>query len=209
MQNWAGSHEFQAKTVHYPRTVGEVQETVAWARRIGVLGSRHSFHGIADSEGGELISLRHLDRVLRVDLDPVRPTITVEGGIVYGPLCRFLHGVGLALPNLASLPHISVSGACATGTHGSGDALQCLSAAVSALKVVDADGEIRVLSREQDGEAFEGAVVGLGALGVMVELTLELVPAFELRQEVWEELPLARVREGFDALTGSAYSVSL
>src|SRR5689334_12055325 len=111
MRNWAGNHEYQAARLHYPQSVGEIRRLVADSAKLRVLGTRHSFNPIADNPGGDLVSLRHLDRVVRLDLDPHRPTVTVEGGIRYGDLCRHLHAEGYALHNLASLPHISVAGA--------------------------------------------------------------------------------------------------
>jgi xylitol oxidase len=135
--------------------------------------------------------------------------VTVNGGVTYGQLCRQLHGQGYALHNLASLPHISVAGACATATHGSGDGNGNLATAVAAMEMVTADGDMVVLSRDQDGEQFQGAVVGLGGLGVVTKLTLDTVPAFAMQQEVYENLPLAQLDDSFEDILSSAYSVSL
>jgi alditol oxidase len=209
MWNWARNYEFRAARVHHPRTVEEIREIVARSRKVRALGSRHSFHDIADCAGHDLISLRHLDRVLGMELDPARPTVTAEAGITYGQLCRYLQSTGYALRNLASLPHISVVGACSTATHGSGDEQQALATAVAAMKIVDAEGDVVELSRQRQGERFDGMVAALGALGVVVEVSLELVPAFEIEQHVYERLPFAAVRDRFDEITGSAYSVSL
>ena len=114
-----------------------------------------------------------------------------------------------ALHNLASLPHISVAGACATATHGSGDRSGNLATAVTALEVVTADGEIAVFARDRDPDAFNGAVVSLGGLGVVTSLTLELQPTFRMRQDLYEDLPLAQVVDHFDEITSMADSVSL
>src|SRR5438067_4120357 len=124
MRNWAQNYDYRAATVHRPKSVEQVQEIVAQSSHVHALGSRHSFNDVADSPGGDLISLKQLDRVLRLDPIPTRPTVTVEAGITYGQLCPYLESAGYALPNLASLPHISVAGACATGTHGSGNYLR-------------------------------------------------------------------------------------
>jgi xylitol oxidase len=209
MWNWARNYEFRAARVHHPRTVEEVREIVARSPRARGLGSRHSFHDIADCSGYDLISLGHLGRVLGMELDPARATVTVEAGITYGQLCRHLQSTGYGLRNLASLPHISVVGACSTATHGSGDEHQSLAMAVAAMKIVDAEGDVVKLSRQRHGELFDGMVVALGALGIVVEVTLELVPAFEIEQHVYERLPFAAVRSRFDEIVGSAYSVSL
>ena len=204
--NWAGNYTYRASRLHYPETREHVQELVTQCRKVKVLGSRHSFNDIADSPG-DLISLERLDRV--IVLDPQRMTVTVDGGIKYGPLCQQLHREGYALQNLASLPHISIAGACATATHGSGHRHGSLATAVAALEVVTADGEMQVLSRTIDGSQFNGAVVGLGGLGVITKLTLDIEPAFDMRQVVYEDLPLAQLEEDFDDIVSSAYSVSL
>jgi len=204
--NWAGNYTYSAARLHRPETVEQVQELVIHCRKLKVLGARHSFNGIADSPEA-LISLEHFDQVAA--LDRARRTVTVEAGVRYGPLCRHLNREGYALHNLASLPHISVAGACATATHGSGDRNGNLATAVSAMEIVTADGEVVVLSREGHGEQFQGAVVGLGGLGVVTKLTLDILPAFDMRQDVYENLPLAQLEDHFDDVVSSAYSVSL
>ena len=206
LQNWAGNYTYSAARLHRPETVEQVQELVARSARVKALGTRHSFNGIADTTE-DLLSLEHFDQV--VSLDHARNTVTVEAGIRYGHLSRYLSPLGYALHNLASLPHISVGGACATATHGSGDGNGNLATAVSALEMVIADGSLKSFSREQDGERFQGMVVALGGLGVVTKLTLELSPAFEIRQDVYENLPLTELEENFDAIMSSAYSVSL
>jgi xylitol oxidase len=204
--NWAGNHRFGAARVHYPETVAQVQELVARCAKLKVLGSRHSFNAIADCTD-DLISLERFEHVVAIDHE--RRTATVDAGIKYGQLGLQLHAQGYALHNLASLPHISVAGACATATHGSGDANGNLATAVAAMELVTADGEVVVLSREHDGDRFQGAVVGLGGLGVVTALTLDIVPTFAVQQEVYENLPLAQLEDHFDDIVSSAYSVSL
>ena len=120
-----------------------------------------------------------------------------------------LNAAGRALHNLASLPHISVAGACATGTHGSGERNGNLATAVSAAEMVTADGDLVTVSRDGDPDRFPGAVVSLGALGIVTRMTLDTLPAFDVRQYVYDDLPLEQVTEHFDEITGSAYSVSL
>jgi xylitol oxidase len=183
-----------------------VQELARRCRRLKVLGTRHSFNGIADSPEA-IVSLERFDKVMTLDRE--RHTVTVNAGLRYGQLCQHLHDEGQALHNLASLPHISVAGACATATHGSGDRNGNLATAVAAMEMVTADGEVVVLSHEQHGEQFQGAVVGLGGLGVVTKLTLDVLPTFEVRQDVYENLPLAQLEDHFDDVMSSAYSVSL
>ena len=147
-----------------------------------------------------------MPRVFELDRDA--RTVTVDGGARYGELCGPLHAAGFALNNLASLPHISVAGACATATHGSGDRIGNLATAVAALEVVTADGEVVAFVRDRD-PAFDGAVVGLGALGAVTRLTLDLQPTFQVRQDIYERLPFATAVERFDEISASADSVSL
>ncbi|CAN7557463.1 FAD-binding protein [Arthrobacter sp. LjRoot78] len=203
--NWAGNYRYTAAAIHRPRTLEEVQDVVAGAAKVRALGSRHSFNDIADSPGS-LISLEDLDPGIRIDA--ATRTVTVSGGTRYGTLAEKLERNGFALPNLASLPHISVAGAIATATHGSGDANGNLAASVAALEIVAADGTVHQLSRG-DSPDFDGAVVGLGALGVVTKVTLDIEPTFMVRQDVFEALPWEMVLENFDAATSSAYSVSL
>jgi alditol oxidase len=205
-RNWAGNLTYSAPRLHRPETVAQLQELVAGCNKLKVLGSRHSFNGIADTTEDH-VSLERLEEVVQIDHE--RRRVTVGAGIRYGELCRHLHRAGYALHNLASLPHISVAGACATATHGSGERHGNLATAVSALELVTADGQAMVRSREEHGDVFHGMVVGLGGLGVVTKLTLEVEPAFEMRQEVYEGLPLAQLDEHFDVIMASAYSVSL
>jgi len=204
--NWAGNYTYLAQRRHEPASIGELQELVRNSRSLRALGSRHSFNDIADTTGDQ-VSLRRMPRVF--ELDPVAGTLTVDGGVRYGEISGPLHAAGYALNNLASLPHISAAGACATATHGSGDRIGNLATIVSGLEVVVADGEIVRLARESDPDAFKGAVVSLGGLGVVTSLTLDLQPTFQMRQDLYEYLPLARVVDHFDEITSSADSVSL
>jgi len=204
--NWAGNIAYGAARWHWPETVEQLQELVSRSRQLRVLGSRHSFNRIADTPG-DLISLDKLDPA--VTIDRARMTVTASAGVRYGQLGQQLHQAGFALHNLASLPHISLAGACATATHGSGDSNGNLATAVAALEIVTASGERLALSREESGDELNGAVVGLGGAGVVTKVTLDISPAVAVRQDVYENLPLARLEEHFDAITGSAYSVSL
>src|SRR5688500_4594057 len=197
-RNWAGNHTFAAGSAHLPETVEQVRDLVVAASRVHALGAAHSFNDIADTPG-DLISLDRLNRVLSID--PDRRTVTFEAGIRYGELCAALYAAGFAIHNTASLPHISVAGACSTSTHGSGDRNGSLATAVAALEIVTADGSLVSLSRERDGERFKGAVVGLGALGVVTQMTLDIAPAFQVRQVVYRDLPVEQLELHFDDIT--------
>jgi alditol oxidase len=205
-RNWAGNFEYNAAEIHHPKTLEQVKELARRGKKIRVLGSRHSFNRIADTTH-ELISLEHLGQVIALDKE--RLTITVAGGVRYGELSQYLHREGFALHNLASLPHISVAGACATATHGSGDSNRNLATAVSGMEIVTADGEVIVVSREQDGDLFHGMVVGLGGFGIVTKLTLDIQPTFDVQQDIYENLPLSALETHFDEITSSGYSVSL
>jgi xylitol oxidase len=204
--NWAGNLAYSARRIHFPRTVEEVQETVARSSRIKALGSGHSFNEIADSVGDQ-ISLTQLER--RIEIDHERRVVKVDGGARYGDICRLLDESGFALPNLASLPHIAVAGACATATHGSGVKNKVLADSVSEMDIVRSDGRLVTLSRERHPDSFPGAAVSLGALGVVTSLTLDLVPAFDASQTVYENLAFSQVESNFESALSAAYSVSL
>lgn len=204
--NWAGNIVYRAAEVRRPTSMAELRELVARGGQVRVLGSGHSFNEITDTTG-VLVSLDALPPVL--EIDRASGTAKISGGLRYGELSRHLHAAGYALPNLASLPHICVAGACATGTHGSGDGTGGLATSVTAIELVTGDGELVTLSREADPDRFPGAVVALGALGVVATMTLELVPAFQVRQRVYEGLPAAALDAHFDEIMSAAYSVSL
>ena len=179
---------------------------MASGRQVRALGTGHSFNTLADTPG-DLVSLAGLPRVIEVDT--ANASVTVGAGLTYGELAAELNAAGRALHNLASLPHISVAGACATGTHGSGERNGNLATAVSAVEMVTADGDLVTVSRDGDPDRFPGTVVGLGAVGIVTRMTLDTLPAFEVRQWVYDDLPLDHVTKHFDEIAGSAYSVSL
>ena len=201
--NWARHYEYRASVLHTPRTIEELQDVVSRAPRIRALGSRHSFHDLADS--AELVSLEALPPAIRIDGES--ETVTFSGGVRYGELAPVLASAGWALRNLASLPHISVAGAVSTGTHGSGDGNGTLSRAVAGLDVVTAGGEIVTFSPADPD--FDGAIVSLGSLGVVSSITLVIEPTFDVRQDVYEGLSWANLLENLDAIMARAYSVSV
>ena len=206
LKNWAGNLEYSTDRLYFANSLEQVRSYVKKQNKLKVLGTRHCFNNIADSTHS-LLSLKSMDQVVRLDSEA--HAVTVDAGMTYGQLCPYLDGKGFALHNLASLPHISIAGACSTATHGSGERNGNLATAVSALEIVTAAGEVVRLSRRQDGEAFWGAVVGLGSLGVIIKVTLDIQPAYMMRQYVYENLPLPAVKDHFDAIESSAYSVSL
>jgi xylitol oxidase len=201
--NWSGNHAYRAKQVHHPASIDELRTIVARAPKIHALGTRHCFNDIADS--AELVTLEGIAPDIVIDRDA--STVTVNAGIRYGDLAPALEREGLALHNMASLPHISVGGAVATATHGSGDANGNLATAVTALELVTSDGDILHVSRGDDD--FAGMVVNVGALGVVTRITLEVQPSFLMRQEIFVHLPWDVLFDQFDTVMASAYSVSL
>ena len=203
--NWSGNYKYSTDHLHTPKSVEEVQAVVKSCSKLKALGARHSFNGIADSKENQ-ISLKSLTQMT---VDPKSRTMTVEAGVTYGHLAPYLHEKGFALHNLASLPHISVAGARSTATHGSGVKNGNLSTAVSAIEIVTANGEMVKLSRDQDGQTFQGAVVDLGGLGVVTRLTLDVEPTYQVRQLVYENLPMAQLENHLDEIFSSGYSVSL
>jgi xylitol oxidase len=206
LTNWAGNVAFSATRIHRPASVAELQRLVAAGACVRALGTGHSFSRIADTPG-DLVSVAGLPKIMKVDAEAA--TVTVSAGVRYGELAPHLHAAGYALRNLASLPHISVAGACATGTHGSGNSNGNLATAVCAMEMITAGGDAVTMSREADGDRFRGAVVGLGALGIVTSLSLDIVPAFGIRQYVYENLPYEQLYEHLTDIFASAYSVSL
>jgi len=204
-ENWSGTFHYHTSKVLQPANVAEVQDAVRSVDHVRALGTRHSFNGIADSTVAQISTLGLKDVVL----DAAAKTVKVGGGIKYGDLAQQLDAKGFALHNLASLPHISVAGSIATATHGSGVRNGNLATAVSALEFVAADGTVHTLSRAKDGDEFLGAVVGLGALGVVTHVTLDVQPSYQMTQVVYEDLDFGQLEHNFAAIMGTGYSLSL
>ena len=202
--NWAGNYSYKAPNFYEPKSVEELQELVKKLGKQKALGSRHCFNDIADSPQSQ-ISTRALNKVIALDKD--KNTINIEGGIRYGDFAEELDKEGYALHNLASLPHITVAGACATATHGSGVTLGNLATAVAAMQIVSPGGEIVEIERRHPD--FNGLIVGLGAIGIVTKVLLEIQKRFEVRQDVFQELPLASIEKHFDEIMSSGYSVSI
>ena len=206
LKNWAGNLEYSTDRLYSATSLEQVRNYVRKENRLKVLGTRHCFNNIADSKDS-FLSLKPMNEVIAID--PAKRTVTVNAGITYGQLCPYLDSKGFALHNLASLPHISVAGACSTATHGSGEKNGNLATAVSGLELVIASGDVVNLTREHDGGTLRAAVVGLGALGVITKVTLDIQPTYLMRQYVYENMPLTELKDHFDAIESSAYSVSL
>jgi len=206
LRNWAGNYIYSTTRLDNARTTAEVKNLVKKYDRLKVLGTRHCFNGIADSKD-RFISLIQLSK--DISIDKTAKTVSVASGVRYGELATHLFNNGYALHNLASLPHISIAGACATATHGSGNRNGNLSTAVSAMELITAAGETVSLSREKDGEQFSGAVVNLGGAGVVTKMTLDIQPSFMVRQDVYENLAFDQLEKNFDEIMGAGYSVSL
>jgi len=202
-RNWAGNYTYRAEKLHRPTTIEQVQEIIANAASVHVLGSRHSFNDIADS--WELISLENLPADVVVDHEA--QTVSLGGGVKYGNLVKTLNDEGVALHTLASLPHISVAGAVATATHGSGVTCGNLGTAVAGLEIVTSSGEIIKASRGDPD--FDGLVIGLGALGAVTRISLDVQPAYEVKQRVFEGLSWKALYDHFDEITSCGYSVSI
>ncbi len=202
--NWAGNLTYHRAELFAPKSKQELQTIVKAINKGKALGSKHSFNTIADTHASH-ISLVYLNKVLSLDTE--KQLVWVEAGIRYGTLGKWLDAKGYAVHNLASLPHISVMGAVSTGTHGSGDKNGNLSTAVAAIEIIKADGSA-VLFTENDPE-FYGVVVGLGALGVVYKVALKIQARFEVTQHVYENLPMSKLKDHFDEIFGSGYSVSM
>jgi xylitol oxidase len=205
--NWAGNITYEAGELHRPGSLDALRALVADSDRVRVLGSGHSFNRIAEpGADGVLLSLAALPP--EADVDTAARTVRVGGGVRYAELARGVHRHGLALPNMASLPHISVAGSLATGTHGSGVLNGPLSVPVREVELVTADGSLVTIGRDE--ERFGGAVTSLGALGVVTALTLDMEPAYEVEQYVFTELPFRGMDSGtFETVMATGYSVSL
>ena len=206
LKNWAGNIEYSTESLHAAKSVEEVKSYVAKTRKLKVLGTRHCFNTIADSKDAFLsLTEMHNEPVL----EEATRCVIVDANITYGRLAPWLEEKGLALHNLASLPHISVAGAISTGTHGSGEKNGNLSTAVRGFDMVTADGRHIELSREENGETFRAAVVSLGALGAITRIALDVQPTFQARQWVYENMPMEAVKAHFDEIETAGYSVSL
>jgi xylitol oxidase len=206
LRNWSGSHHYRATSLERPQSLDALRTLLARSRgSVQVLATRHTFTAIGDAD--TLVELDQLPGAGTIEIDRAAMTATVGPTVTYAQLAQALDAADLGLANLASLPHISVIGGIATATHGSGDAQGNLATAVRGLQLLTADGELVTLTPEDP--RFTGAVVHLGALGVVTRVTLQCVPHYTLRQEMYLNLEWDALAEHFDAVTGAGYSVSV
>ncbi|HKO14256.1 MAG TPA: D-arabinono-1,4-lactone oxidase [Acidobacteriaceae bacterium] len=203
--NWAGNYKYSSREQIQARSIEEIQDLIRRNPNLKAVGSRHSFNGAADTSGPQ-ISLPALNTI---EIDPASATVTVGAAVRYGDLAPVLARSGYALHNLASLPHISVVGAVATATHGSGTLNGNLATAVVAMEFVAGTGEVVHLSRRDNPGVFEGTVVHLGALGIVTSVTLALEPAYDVAQRVYFDLPFAQLETNLEDIFSAGYSVSL
>ena len=202
LTNWSGNITYSTNHLHHASTIPEIQSCLRSADKVKVLGTRHCFNSIADSHHNLLL----LPAMQEMTLDSAARTVTVGPGVKYGQLGPYLDAKGFALHNLASLPHISVAGAITTATHGSGEKNGNLASAVTALELVTAAGDVVKLDRHSPD--FQGAVVGLGALGVITRVALKVQPTYQVSQYVYQDLPLRQLQDHFDDIEALGYSVS-
>src|SRR5215475_1462933 len=206
LTNWAGNIEYSTENVASADSVAAIQDFVRKHSSFKTLGTRHCFNRIADSKQQLLTTDFAAQEPV---VDSAASTISMGPGIRYGTIAPLLEAKGFALHNLASLPHISVAGAISTGTHGSGVKNGNLSTAVSTMEFVNAAGDLVSLSRKSNPDIFPGAVVNLGALGVITKVSLNIQPTYQISQRVYQNLPFTSLKQHFDEIVSSAYSVSL
>lgn len=213
--NWAGNLTFDPADFAAPTSADELAVVVGAAsaagRHVNCLGTGHCFSDLGATDG-LLVSTLGLDDIgpLDGDVELGHGTVWVGAGVRIADLCSWLAARGAALHNLPSLPHITIGGAIATATHGSGDANGNLSSAVVALDLVTADGKTRRFDRDGEGDPrLDGVVVSLGALGVVARLQMRVRPAFDIEQRVWTGIPFDVAAAAVDEVLGAAYSVSL
>lgn len=204
LSNWAGNVRFRARAVRGPTSLQQLRQVIAANDQLRVLGTGHSFNAIVDTPG-ELISMSRWPA--RLDIDSVAMVARIGAGMTYADIVVDLDRAGFALANMGSLPHVNVAGACSTGTHGSGVRNQCLAGAVEGVTLVTADGAKRSIRRGDD--EFDGAVIGLGALGVVTALDLRVQPSYRMAQTVWDGLGWDTLCERFDEIMAAAYSVGI
>ena len=204
-ENWSGTYHYHTDHVFQPDDADTTAKDVMSIAKLRPLGTRHSFNDIADSSSAQISMLG----LKTVEVNAASHSVRAGAGIRLGNLAIEIDKQGWALHNLPSLPHISLAGCISTGTHGSGIHNGNISTAVREIEFVAADGKLHKLSRMHDAATFPGAVVALGALGVITHLTVDVQPRFEVAQVVYENLPFDTLQSHLTDIMGAAYSVSL
>ncbi|MCS5719010.1 FAD-binding protein [Herbiconiux sp. CPCC 205763] len=203
-RNWARTESVKPVRIERPVSIGAVQRAVRGAARAGLrvkaVGAGHSFTGIAVAPG-VLLELDELTGVVSVDRE--RSRVTLLGGTRLFDLPRLLRPHGLAMANMGDIDRQTISGAISTGTHGTGAQFGGISTQVTGLALVTADGELLRIDEASNSELLPAAALGLGALGIIVEVTLQCVPAFVL-EAVERPLPLDEVLGELDSYVDGA-----
>lgn len=196
-RNWGRTVSVRPVRVERPVTVGAVQRSVVAAGRAGLrikaVGTGHSFTGIAVATG---VRLDLLDLGGLIDVDATTGRVTVAAGLPLHRLGRLLARHGLALENLGDIDRQTVAGAISTGTHGTGGNFAGLASQVTALTMVTADGTLLRVSDSENADLLPAVRLGLGALGIIVDVTIQCVPRFLLHSEQKPE-PLAVVLDEY------------
>ena len=180
--NWAGNQSARPKWINEPASESDVADIVARAaksnRTVKAVGAGHSFTSTALTNG-HLLNMKHLNKI--VEVDRANNQVTVEAGIHISELNEQLFELGLAMPNLGDIAYQTISGAIATSTHGTGAKISGIAGQVAAMRLVNGQGEIVNINAKQNPELLNVARVGVGALGIVTQVTLSVVPAFRLR----------------------------
>ncbi len=205
-RNWARNITLSSESFELPRNIQEIQRSIKESSACKAVGTRHSFNTIGDTKGTHFCS--EFLSTLR-SITPSENSVDIHSGVRYGDICPLINRAGLALSNLASLPNITVVGACATATHGSGDRNSILATSVRSLRIINGHANVVEIRRDENRDIYFGAVVGLGALGVVTSVELDLVPTFTITQNVVHSFHLRHAIDMFDHIMSNAYSVSI
>jgi L-gulono-1,4-lactone dehydrogenase len=180
--NWAGNQSAKPKWINEPASESDVADIVARAAKskhtVKAVGAGHSFTSTALTSG-HLLNMKHLNKIVHVDR--VKNQVTVEAGIHISELNEQLFELGLAMPNLGDIAYQTISGAIATSTHGTGAKISGIAGQVASMRLVNGHGEIVDIGPQDNPELLNVAQVGVGALGIVTQVTLNVVPAFRLR----------------------------
>ena len=194
LKNWSGNYTYLAKETKFVNSIDELKNNIFFSKKIKALGTQHCFNDIADTNGIQF-STKNLNSV--IELNENEKYVIVLSGIKYGELGQYLNQKGWALNNLASLPHISVGGACATATHGSGVFNGNLASSVLGFELLTSSGEIFWVDPIKSSDLFFGGTVSLGAIGIITKVKLRIEKTFDIEQYVFENLSMDVLRENF------------